>query len=54
MLLLNLFIVGHMEIGNGLCRTDLMLQDSPVSIEYPCEYYSELSDVDDTLKLLGD
>jgi hypothetical protein len=49
MMLLTLFIVGHMEIGNGICRTDLMMQDDQISIEYPCEYYSELKDLDKKL-----
>ena len=53
MLLLNLFIIGHMEIGNGICRTDLMMGKDPIAMEYPCEYYSELSDIDKQLKLLG-
>jgi|DEB0MinimDraft_10_1074344.scaffolds.fasta_scaffold38154_3 hypothetical protein len=53
MLLLNLFIVGNMEIGNDMCRTDLMMGREPIAIEYPCEYYSELSDIDKQLKLLG-
>jgi len=53
MLLLTMFIVGHMEIGGGQCRTDLMLDNNVVAMEYPCEYYSELRDVDDALKLLG-
>jgi len=50
MTLLTLFIVGHMEIGNGICRTDLMMQDDQISIEYPCEYYSELKEVEKQLK----
>jgi len=50
MMLLTLFIVGHMEIGNGYCRTEMMLQDDLISMEYPCEYYSELKDLDKQLK----
>lgn len=53
MLLVSLFIIGHLEIGNGVCRTDMMLGKDPVSVEYPCEYYSELRDLDDRIKLLG-
>ena len=49
-MLLTLFIVGHMEIGNGMCRTDLMLQDDQITMEYPCEYYSELKELDKQLK----
>jgi len=49
-MLLTLFIVGHMEIGNGYCRTEMMLQDDLISMEYPCEYYSELKDLDKQLK----
>ena len=52
MLLITFFIVGHMEIGNGYCRTDMLLEDNAVTMEYPCEYYSELRDVDDRIKLL--
>ena len=50
MMLLTMFIVGHMEIGNGICRTDLILQSNQISMEYPCEYYSELKDLDKQLK----
>jgi len=50
MMLLTLFIVGHMEIGNGYCRTEMMLQDDLISMEYPCEYYSELKELDKQLK----
>jgi hypothetical protein len=46
MLFLTMFIIGHMEIGNGICRTDLMMTDYPIAIEYPCEYYSELADLE--------
>ena len=49
---MSLFIIGHMEIGNGICRTDLMIDNSPVTMEYPCEYYSELRDLDQHLKTL--
>ena len=52
MLLVTMFIIGHMEIGNGYCRTDMMLGNDVVTMEYPCEYYSELRDVDDRIKLL--
>ena len=51
-MLLTMFIIGHMEIGNGYCRTDMMLGNDAVTMEYPCEYYSELRDVDDRIKLL--
>ena len=51
MMFLTMFIVGHMEIGNGLCRTEMMIYDEPVAMEYPCEYYSELKDLD--IKLQG-
>ena len=50
MMLLTLFIVGHMEIGNGYCRTEMMLKDEVISMEYPCEYYSELKDLDKSIK----
>ena len=53
MMLLSLFIIGHMEIGGGYCRTDMIIHKDPVSMEYPCEYYSELSELDDRIKLLG-
>ena len=52
MLLVTMFIIGHMEIGNGMCRTDILIDKEPVSMEYPCEYYSELRDVDYRIKLL--
>jgi hypothetical protein len=45
-----MFIVGHMEIGDGVCRTDLMMIDKSIAIEYPCEYYSELKDLDKKLQ----
>jgi len=48
MMLLTLFIVGHMEIGNGMCRTDMMMDNDPITMEYPCEYYSELKDLEKT------
>ena len=51
MMFLTMFIVGHMEIGNGYCRTDVMLHNDPITMEYPCEYYSELKDLD--IKLQG-
>jgi hypothetical protein len=51
MMFLTMFIVGHMEIGNGYCRTDVMLHNDPIAMEYPCEYYSELKDLD--IKLQG-
>jgi len=51
MLLVTMFIIGHMEIGNGMCRTDMLIDKDPVSMEYPCEYYSELKDLD--IKLQG-
>ena len=50
MMLLTLFIVGHMEIGNGYCRTEMMMQDEVISMEYPCKYYSELKDLDKSIK----
>ena len=53
MLLMTLFIIGHMEIGNGYCKTDIMIDKDPVSMEYPCEYYSELRDLDDSIKSFG-
>ena len=37
-----------MELGNGICRTDMMMDTDPISIEYPCEYYSELKDLEKT------
>jgi len=51
MMFLTMFIVGHMEIGNGYCRTDVMLYNDPIAMEYPCEHYSELKDLD--IKLQG-
>jgi len=50
MLLVTMFIIGHMEIGNGMCRTDMLIDKDPVSMEYPCEYYSELKDLDKKLQ----
>jgi len=50
---LTMFIIGHVEIGNGYCRTDIMLHNEPIAMEYPCEYYSELHDLDNKIKLLG-
>lgn len=50
MILATMFIIGHMEIGGGFCRTDLMLPNNVLTtMEYPCEYYSELKDVDDVI-----
>jgi len=49
-MLVTLFIVGHMEIGNGMCRTDMMIDNEPVSMEYPCEYYSELKNLDKSIR----
>ena len=49
-MLLTLFIVGHMEIGNGVCRTDMLIDKDPVSMEYPCEYYSQLKNLESKLK----
>ena len=46
MLLVTMFIIGHMEIGGGMCRTDFLIEKDPVSMEYPCEYYSELRDLE--------
>ena len=37
-----------MELGNGLYRTDMMIDKDPISMEYPCEYYSELKDFEKT------
>ena len=37
-----------MELGNGLCRTDMMMDNDPITMEYPCEYYSELKDFEKT------
>jgi len=51
MMFLTMFIIGHMEIGNGVCRTDMLIDKDPVSMEYPCKYYSELKDLD--IKLQG-
>jgi len=48
MVLLTFFIIGHMELGNGLCRTDMMMDNDPITMEYPCEYYSELKDFEKT------
>jgi len=48
MLLMTLFIIGHMELGNGMCRTDIMMDNDPITMEYPCEYYSELKDLEKT------
>ena len=47
---LTMFIIGHMEIGGGYCRTDMMMNDNAISMEYPCEYYSELNQLDLLLK----
>ena len=46
MLLMSLIIIGHMEIGNGICRTDLKLDKEVVTMEYPCELYPEFRDLD--------
>jgi len=54
MLLVTMFIIGHVELGGGYCRTDMKLQDNFITMEYPCEYYSELRDIDDRLRLLGE
>lgn len=35
-----------MEIGGGYCRTDMMMYDNAITMEYPCEYYSELKNLD--------
>jgi len=45
---MTLFIIGHMELGNGMCRTDIMMDNDPITMEYPCEYYSELKDLEKT------
>jgi hypothetical protein len=45
-----MFIIGHMEIGNGICRTDMLIDSDAITMEYPCEYYSELKDLDKKLK----
>jgi len=37
-----------MELGNGMCRTDIMMDNDPITMEYPCEYYSELKDLEKT------
>jgi len=50
MMLLTMFIIGHMELGGGYCRTDMMMYDNAISMEYPCEYYSELKQLDLLLK----
>ena len=54
MLLMTIFLVGHMEVGNQYCRTDMMIANDPIAIEYPCEYYSELKDIDKLFKELGE
>lgn len=54
MLLTTLFIIGHMQIGGGYCRTDMMMYDNAISMEYPCEYYSELSELDHNIKSFGE
>ena len=54
MMLMTLFIIGHVEIGNGYCRTDMLIDNDPISMEYPCKYYSELSDVNKELQKLGE
>jgi len=46
MFLTTLFIIGHMELGNGMCRTDMMIDKDPISMEYPCEYYSEFKNLE--------
>jgi len=43
-----MFIIGHLELGNGMCRTDIMMDNDPITMEYPCEYYSELKDLEKT------
>jgi len=48
MILLTMFIIGHLELGNGMCRTDIMMDNDPITMEYPCEYYSELKDLEKT------
>lgn len=54
MLLTTLFIVGHIEIGGGYCRTDLMLPNKVLTtMEYPCEYYGEFKDADEQIKKFG-
>jgi hypothetical protein len=49
-MLLTFFIIGHMELGGGYCRTDMMLEDNAITMEYPCEYYSELKNLETELK----
>ena len=39
-----------MELGNGMCRTDMLIDRDPISMEYPCEYYSELKNLETELK----
>ena len=53
MLLMTLVIIGHMEIGGGVCRTDIMIDKDPISMEYPCEYYSELRDLENSINQFG-
>jgi hypothetical protein len=50
MLLVTMFIIGHMEIGGGYCRTDMMLYDNPITMEYPCEYYSTFLELEEELQ----
>ena len=52
MLLTTLFIIGHMEIGGGYCRTDMMMYENAITMEYPCEYYSELKNLDNEIQKL--
>jgi hypothetical protein len=52
MLLTTLFIIGHMEIGGGFCRTDMLMFDNSITMEYPCEYYSEFLELDKEIQKL--
>jgi len=50
MMLLTFFIIGHMELGGGYCRTDMMLYDNAITMEYPCEYYSTFVELEEEIK----
>ena len=42
-----------MEIGGEICRTEMMIYNDPIAIEYPCQYYSELLELDEEIKNLS-
>jgi len=52
-MLLTMFIIGHMEIGGGYCRTDMLMYDNSITMEYPCEYYSEFLEIDKEIQKLN-